>query len=50
MIRGHFYKSYRVLLCQYCSRSKANTVCDPETDEALMFLDIDAIPDSEEEQ
>ncbi|KAG2041300.1 hypothetical protein BDR03DRAFT_714633 [Suillus americanus] len=29
--------------------SKVNMVCDPETDEALMFLDIDAMPDSGEE-
>ncbi|KAG1810330.1 uncharacterized protein HD556DRAFT_1302656 [Suillus plorans] len=28
--------------------SKANVVCDLETDEALMFLDIDAMPESEE--
>ncbi|KAG1884576.1 hypothetical protein F4604DRAFT_1676699 [Suillus subluteus] len=28
--------------------SKANVVCDLETDEALMFLDINAMPESEE--
>ncbi|KAG1856952.1 hypothetical protein DFJ58DRAFT_913528 [Suillus subalutaceus] len=28
--------------------SKANVVCDLETDEALMFIDIDAMPESEE--
>ncbi|KAG1883259.1 hypothetical protein F4604DRAFT_1982734 [Suillus subluteus] len=45
---GHVLLSHVTCAVYLIYGSKANVVCDLETDEALMFLDIDAMPESEE--